>query len=207
MPVVVHHPGSHPDQLRLECVRDVRRIGLLGLHHLVPLMHEQIGDRNAYRADLVAGPAQAGRIGQRAVDHRIGAAQLRVQDRADRTRVDRAVGMPTDTFVDRADVQAGRAADTTQCGSSDRVRQHIGTAIVDQHHMHILRTVAFGAGTGPDTGVRIHPLAGRAAWQQLHEDLEVVEGGQDLLDAHHRDQGLRQRQAHPAVALGFHDDQ
>ena len=71
---------------------------------------------------------------------------------------------------------------------------------------NVLRSVA-GRHAGPGRGVGVHPLAGRGAGQQLQEDLEVAPGRHDLLDAHDRDQGLGQGQAHPAVALGLQHDQ
>ena len=116
--------------------------------------------------------------------------------------VDRAVGVAAGAFVDRADVQARRAADAVQCGPSDLVGQRIGAAVVEQDQVEVLRAVTRGD-PGPQRGVRVHPLAGRGAGQQLQEHLEVAEGGQQLLDAHDGDQGFRQRQAHPAVALGL----
>ena len=69
----------------------------------------------SHRADVGAGPAQGRGVGQR-VDLRVRADALeqRVEDGADRARVDRAVGVATDPLVDRADVQAGRAADAAQ---------------------------------------------------------------------------------------------
>ena len=39
--------------------------------------------------------------------------------------------------------------------------------------------------------------------QQLEEHLEVLPGGQQLLDAHHGDQDLREGRAHAPVALGL----
>ena len=78
--------------------------------------------------------------------------------------------------------------------------------VVEQHDVHVLRPVA-RRDTGPHRRVRVHPLARRRARQQLQEHLEVGERGHDLLDAHHRDQRLRQGQAHPAVALGLEHHQ
>ena len=49
----------------------------------------------------------------------VDARQLRRQDRADRPRVDRAVGVAAGALVDRADVQARRAADAVQRLAAD----------------------------------------------------------------------------------------
>ena len=140
----------------------------------------------------------ARRSGRRAA----GPGELRGQDRADRARIDRAVRVPAGALVDRADVQAGAAADAVQRLAAHRVGEHRGAAVVEQHQVELLRPVA-GVHPGPHRGVRVHPLAGRRPGQQLQEHLEVGEARHDLLDAHHGDQGLRQGQAHPAVALGL----
>ena len=61
-----------------------------------------------HRADLVAGAAQ-----RRGARQRAALAQpdeLRRQDRADRARVDRVVGVPARALVDGADVQAGASS-------------------------------------------------------------------------------------------------
>ena len=56
--------------------------------------------------------------------------------------------------------------------------------------MERLRPVA-GRDAGPHRGVRVHPLGGRRARQQLEEHLEVAPGRDELLDAHDRDQRPR----------------
>ena len=61
------------------------------------------------------------------------------------------------------------------------------------------------AHAGPQRRVRVHPLGGRGARQQLQEDLEVAPLRQHLLDPHHADQRLGQRRAHAPVALGLDD--
>ena len=59
--------------------------------------------------------------------------QQRVEDRADRAGVDRAVGVAADPLVDRADVEAGRAADAAQRLAADLVGERAGAAVVEQH--------------------------------------------------------------------------
>ena len=46
--------------------------------------------------------------------------------------IDRAVGLAAGPLVDRADVEAGRAADAAQRLPPDRVGQHVGPAVVEQ---------------------------------------------------------------------------
>ena len=130
--------------------------------------------------------------------------ELRRQDRADRAGVDRLVGVPAHARVDGADVQAGRAADAAERLAADLVGEHVGPAVVEQHEVELARAVAL-AHAGPERGVRVHPLAGRRARQQLEEDLHVAPGRHELLDAHHRDEQLGQRGAHAPVALGLED--
>ena len=168
---------------------------------------EDRGDVDADRADLEARAAQRGGVGQR-VDLRVGADALeeRVEDRADRAGVHRAVRVAADPLVDRARVQAGRAADAAQRLAADLVGQRAGAAVVEQHDDDLLRAVA-GGHAGPGRGVGVHPLAGRGAGQQAQEDVEVLPGRDHLLDADDRDQHLGQGQAHPAVALGLDHDE
>ena len=112
--------------------------------------------------------------------------------------------MPAGALVDRADVEAGRAADAVQRLAAHLVGEHRRPPVVEQHEVELLRAVA-GGDPGPERGVGVHPLAGGAAGEQLQEHLEVAPGGHHLLDAHDRDQRLRQGQAHPAVALALDD--
>ena len=78
------------------------------------------------RADLVAGAAQRRRPRQRR--RVLEPAQLRRQDRADRPGIDRLVGVPAGARVDRAHVQARRAADAVQRLAADLVGQHVACA-------------------------------------------------------------------------------
>ena len=118
------------------------------------------------------------------------AAELRRQDRADRARVDRPVGLAAGPLVDRADVEAGRAADAAERLAPDRVRQHVGPAVVEQDRWNACGPSP-GVTPGPHRGVRVHPLRRRRARQQLEEDLEVAPGRDELLDPHDRDQRPR----------------
>ena len=68
--------------------------------------------------------------------------EQRGEDRADRAGVDRAVGVAAGALVDRADVEAGRAADAAQRLPADLVGEHAGAAVVEQHDVDLLRPVA-----------------------------------------------------------------
>ena len=85
---------------------------LLLAHDPPAQVHEQRRDLDLDRAGVVARAAQRRRPRQRRV--RVEPEQLRRQDRADRPRIDRLVRLPADARVDRAHVQAGRAADAVQ---------------------------------------------------------------------------------------------
>ena len=150
-------------------------------------VHQQRRDVDAHRAGVEAGAAQGGRVRQGRV--LLDAGQLWAEHGADRARVDRAVGVPAGAFVHRADVEAGAAPDAVQRAAADLVGQRGGPAVVEQHEVELLRPVA-GRHPGPHRGVRVHPLAGRRAGQQLQEHLEVGPGRHQLLDAHHGDEGL-----------------
>ena len=179
----------------------------MGVHDLGSQVDQHRGDVDAHRADLEAGAAQRRRVRQR-VDLGVvaDAAEQRVEDRADRTWVDRAVRVPADPLVDRADVEAGGAADAAQRLAADLVGQRPGAAVVEEYDVHLLRPVARGD-AGPHGGVGVHPLAGRGARQQPQQRVQLRPGRHDLLDADDRDEDLRQGQAHPAVALGLDDDE
>ena len=60
---------------------------------------------------------------------------------------------------------------------------------------------------GPDRRVRVHPLAGGRARQELEEHLEILPARHQLLDPDDADQHLRERRAHPPVALGLQHHQ
>lgn len=113
---------------------------------------------------------------------------------------------PAGPLVHRADVQTGRAADTAQRLPSDRVGEGVGAPVVEQYEMEGPRPVAVRRAC-PGGGVRVHPLRGGGAGQQLQKDLQVLPARHHLLDAHDGDQRLGKGQTHPAVALGLHDDQ
>ncbi len=172
----------------------------------LPQMHQHLGDVDGDRAHLVAGAAQTRRVRQRGVDLARRAPQLGAEDRADRARVDRAVGVPAGPLVDGADVQAGRAADAAQGLAPHLVGEGVGAAVVEQDQVEGPGPVLVRR-AGPHARVRVHALGGGGARQGLQEDLKVPPGGHDLLDADDRDQRLGEGQTHPAVALGLDDHQ
>ena len=114
--------------------------------------------------------------------------------------------MPARLPIHRAGVLAGRAADAVQRLPPLRIRQYRGPRIIHQDDVKRLRPiVASRVHPIPDGVIRIHPLTGRRPWQHLQQHLQVLQPRHDLVDPSQRDQRLRQRQAHPAVALALDD--
>ena len=130
------------------------------------------------------------------------AGQLRREHRADRAR-DR----PSRTRGRRCARRPGRRSGRPSSGCSAAPLRPRGSASVAVRPLSSsTRWKSWpSVSAGPHRGVRVHPLAGGRAGQQLQEHLEVAPGRHELLDAHHGDQRARQGQAHPAVALGLDD--
>src|SRR5215212_199943 len=112
--------------------------------------------------------------------------------------------MSSGPLVDGTDVEARRAADAVEGLASYLVRQHVRTPIVHEDQVELLRPIALRH-AGPERGVRVHPLRGRGAGEEVHKDLEVPPLWYDLLYPHQGHEDGRQRRAHPAVALRLHD--
>ena len=134
----------------------------------------------------------------------INARELRGKDSADRARVGGTVGVATSPLVHGAHIEAGGATNALQGFPADFVGHSGGAAIIHQHDVEILRAVVLGYAR-PQGGVGVHALAGRGTRQQLQEHLVVPEGGENLFDTHHADEGFRQGQAHAAVTFGLHN--
>ena len=88
--------------------------------------------------------------------------------------------------------------------TANLVCQGCGAAVVHEDDVQVLGAVA-GGYARPHGGVGVHALTGGRAGQQLGEDLEILQGRQQLFDAHEGNQGIRQGQAHTAVTLRFND--
>ena len=83
-----------------------------GMRRLVAQVHQDRRDVDLHRAGVEAGAAERRRVRQGGVV--LDPGELRRQHRADRARIDRPVRVPAGPLVDRADVEAGRAADAVQ---------------------------------------------------------------------------------------------
>ena len=118
-------------------------------------------------------------------------------DRADRTGIDRAVGMPAHLLVDGADVEAGAAADAGQGLALQGCGELIAATIVQQYEVDGLG--AFGVWTGLGSGeeglVGGHGLPGCRSWEEAQEHIQVSKTWNDLLDTGDRHVHLRQGRA------------
>ena len=169
-----------------------------------PQMDQDLRDVDLDRAHLVARAAQRRGVRQRArVLHRL---QLRRQDRADRTAVDRAVGVPAGLPVDRARVQARRAADAVR---ASRATLRSASTLVRPLSSSTTWN-SFGSVTGASTPVQIElygfirsPVADRGS--SCRNTSRSRKRGMTFSMPDQRDQHARQRHAHPAVALRLDD--
>ena len=135
---------------------------------------------------------------------RLNTGKLGRKNRTNRAGIGGAVGVTTGAFIHGAHVHAGGAADAAQRLASQFIGQHGGTAVIDEDYVQVLRAVT-GGYARPHGGVGVHALTGGGTRQKLQECLVVLEGGQQLLNTHERDEGIGQGQAHTAVAFGFYD--
>ena len=155
-------------------------------------LEQQIGQRHARRARLLAGAAQARGKGQVLVA--LEAVEQGREHGADGTGVDRLVGVAAHGPVHGAEIGAAAAADAVEhrlvLGPQDA-----GATVVDDHHVQLLRTVdvvcASRAGDGRDVGRR--PLAGAGPGEHRQHRLEAAPVGHEALHAHHDHVSRRQR--------------
>ena len=166
-------------------------------------MDQDLRDVDLDRAHFVAGAAQRRRVRQRLRVFQT--LQLRREDRADRTAVDRPVGVAAGLAVDRAAFR--HAAQRMQCSVSRASR-------VGQDFVRPLSSRTTWNSSGPSPGVtpvqielygfiRSPGRRARAAAAGTPRDPGSV--GTTFSMPAMRDQHLRQGQAHPAVALRLDD--
>ena len=171
---------------------------------LAPVPHH-LRQRDLDRADALASAAEG-----RGVRQMAGLAQpdqRRGQHRPHRPGIDPAIGVPADRGIDRAMVEAGRAAQAAQ-HVLELAAEQLGAAVVEQHDMVLLRPVEIArpARPGRDRRVGRKFLSRRRARQQAQQRRRVLQGRHDLLDAGHDDMDARQGLRQIAVALVGDDD-
>ena len=161
-------------------------------------MDQDFGDVDFYRADFVTRAAKRRGIGQGlGVLHGL---QLRGQDCADGSGVDRAVGVAAGLLVNGAGVKACAAANAIKGFAGGWISENISAAIVEQDDVKLFGAVA-GRDAGPKRVVRVHALACGGAGQSLQKNAEIAERGDDFLDTGESDQDARQSKAHAAIAF------
>src|SRR5215210_5615066 len=118
----------------------------------VPELQEEVMQWYAHGAGLPARAAKGGGVGQ--VFGFFVAFQERRDDRSDRTRVRRAVGVAAGLAVDGTNVQARAAADAVE-GLLELRAQELRAAVVHKDQVHLLRAVelSFTPGSGHEVGV------------------------------------------------------
>src|SRR5215210_2337097 len=135
---------------------------LLFADHFATQVDEDLRDVDLDRTNLVAGTAERGGVGQRVGARVADPDELGRQDRAYGARVDGVVGVAAGPFVDGADVEARRTTDAVQGLPSYLVGQHVGTPVVQEDQVELLRPITF-RDPGPERSVRVHPLRRRGA--------------------------------------------
>ena len=177
-------------------------VGGVLLDDLVAEVDENLGNVDFDGADLVAGPAKGGGVGEGfGVVHLL---ELRGEDGSDGTGIDAAVGVASGLAVDGAGVLTGSATDAVEGLPGFGVGEHGAAAVIEEDDVIVARAVA-GGGPRPEGVVGVHALAGGAAGDELEHDFKVLEAGEDFVDAGDRDEGVGESEAHAAVAFALDD--
>ena len=163
-------------------------------------------ERNAHRADVVAGATQGGCL--RDLPTLCLAAEERREHRTDRTTVHPAIGVPTNLPIHRTDVLARTATDAVERLFEFATEQRAATGI-EQHDVRALRPVGLVVAprTAGDRHVRRDLLPRSVARQQRQQHCEISPPGDQLLDPDERDVDARHRRRQPSVAFVRHEQQ
>src|SRR5829696_6618860 len=170
------------------------------LHLAVAELEQEVMQRDAHGARLPARTAQRRGVGQ--VLGLFGSLQQGRYNGPDRTRVRRAVGVATGLAVDRADVQAGAAADAVE-GLLELRAEKLRASVVQQDQVELLGPVQLSltARPGDEVGVAGDLLSRSAPPEELDEDREIFETRDHLLYPHHDHVHRRDARHEPGVAL------
>ena len=203
---VTHQPGIAPRRQAFRSgYRAFRVVG--AFRQLVAQVQQHSRNVDFDGADLAAGPAEAGSLGQI-----LGLAQADQgggNDGADGAGIDPTVSMAANFAVNRADVKAGGATDAVQGLPQVRVGQQFRPAIVHQHQVKLLRAVLVGgaARAADHTDVAGQTLAGGGAGQQPQKQGQVLQRRDDLFHPGDADVDSGGRGAQAAVAFVGNDNQ
>src|SRR5580658_4585735 len=121
-------------------VKNFFRERRFALRRVAPVLEQVMMEVDADRARFRAGAAKRGGRGK--VFPILETAQMGRNDRANRTLIGRAVGVPADVSENRAHIQARAAADAVERVALFGVGQKFRAAIVEQDNMKLFRAVA-----------------------------------------------------------------
>src|SRR6185369_10600337 len=178
----------------------------LFLHQTPPDLHDQFGDIDLARTDLLAVAA----LDAEALDL-LGFLQLVEpggENGPDAAGVDLAENMSADEAENRTDIQAGAAPDALECLFEFGIARHLGPAVVHQDYVQLLGgAVGVGRRTGDDRNIAGKKLGRGAPRQGIQNRDHILELFHELFDADQGDVDLRQSGDHPGVPLvGDEDD-
>ena len=136
----------------------------------------------------------------------VDAVKLRRDDRADRSRINPRIIVPADLAVHRAMIQTSAAADAIKRLALLGIAQQLGSAVVEQHHVKLVRAVDFARAPRSGEKRRVHRerLAGGAASQQVQKHGQILRARNHLFDARDGDVDLRRRTRQTRVAFVLH---
>jgi hypothetical protein len=164
-------------------------------------MEEDLGDLDVYRAHLLASPAKGRGEWKGVMDS--GTKQLRRENRPDGARISGIIGVPTDPFINRTDIQASTASNAVEGLPPHLIRQNLRPPIVQEDQVELFRPVP-GMHSGPEGGVGVHSFSRSRSREELEEHLQVLKRREDLLDSHEGDEDPGEGKTHSAVPFRFH---
>ena len=131
--------------------------------------------------------------------------QKRRDDRTHGAGINRAVGVAANALVDRADVEAGPAADAAQDGAQLGIGQDVRAAVVQDDQMHFLGAIAFALAPRAGEKGQVHGqgLAGGGRRQDVQDHSGVGQGLHHFFQGHERNVDRRARAGQPDVAFVF----
>ena len=114
------------------------------------------------------------------------ASQVRSDNTSDGTLVGRAIGMASNVFENGANVEAGAAANATQCITLFWISEQPSSMIVEKHNVHFDRAVRFVflARTSQLRVVARQMLSSPSGREHGEQQCQVFESGDDFFDSH-----------------------
>ena len=155
---------------------------------LVAEAEEKVGNGDVDGADLVTRAAEGRGLGQVGKLGEFFAREERCEHGAYGAGINAAVGVSAGLAVDGAHVEARAAADAAE-DLAAVAGEHVGAAVVDENHMHLLRPVGLCGrlGAADELGVNRELLGGGGTGKEVEEESEVAVARQDFFDADERD--------------------